>query len=168
MWALPYIRVCVGSHGSPVIAPDHRRESPAGRLAQRNDYATIQPLTDSQGLLLQFPVRANDPDTIRPRLFLRIRRPHHRQCGEDAVVGIQFHGDSGEQTRCGAAHRLNQPPRICLTTSVVIAFSFWLCHDQHRHALMGCQDQPFEGVRSHPFKPSNSLLTLGPNVSHFR
>ena len=58
--------------------------------------------------------------------------------------------------------------RICLTTSVVIAFSFWLCHDQHRHALMGCQDQPFEGVRSHPLKPSNSLLTLGPNVSHFR
>jgi len=58
--------------------------------------------------------------------------------------------------------------RICLITSVVIAFSFWLCHDQHRHALMGCQEQPFEGVGSHPLRPFNSLLTLGPNVSHFR
>ncbi len=32
---------------------------------------------------------------------------------------------------------------------------------------MGCQDQPFEGVRSHPLKPSNSLLTLGPMCPTF-
>ncbi len=58
--------------------------------------------------------------------------------------------------------------RICLMTSVVIAFSLQLCHDQHRNALLGCQEQSFEGVGSHPLRPFNSLLTLGPNVSHFR
>ena len=41
-------------------------------------------------------------------------------------------------------------------------------YDQHRHALMGCQEQPFEGVGSHPLSTFNSLLTLGPYVSHFR
>ena len=58
--------------------------------------------------------------------------------------------------------------RICLTTSVVIAFSFRLCHNQHRQALVGCQDPPSEGVGSHPLRPFNSLLTLSPRVSHFR
>ena len=28
--------------------------------------------------------------------------------------------------------------------------------------------QPFVGVGSHPLRPFHSLLTLGPNVSHFR
>ena len=27
----------------------------------------------------------------------------------------------------------------------VIAFSFRSCHDQHRQALMGCQEQPLRG-----------------------
>ena len=48
------------------------------------------------------------------------------------------------------------------TTSVVIAFSFWLCHDQHRYGLWSCQEQPFEGVGSHPLKPFISLLTPSP------
>jgi len=52
--------------------------------------------------------------------------------------------------------------------SVVIAFPFGLCHDQVRLALMGCQVQPFEGVGSHPLRPFNPLLTLGPYGSHFR
>ena len=58
--------------------------------------------------------------------------------------------------------------RICLTMSAVIAFSFGLCHDQHRLARMDCQGQPSEGVGSHPLKPLNCLLTLGPYLSHFR
>jgi len=35
-------------------------------------------------------------------------------------------------------------------------------------ARMDCQGQPFEGVGSHPLRPLNSLLTLGPYLSHFR
>ena len=58
--------------------------------------------------------------------------------------------------------------RICLTMSVVIAFSFGLRHDQHRLARMDCQGQPSEGVGSHPLKSLNCLLTLGPYLSHFR
>ncbi len=34
--------------------------------------------------------------------------------------------------------------------------------------LEGCQGQPFEGVGYHPLRPYNSLLTLGPYLSHFR
>jgi len=52
--------------------------------------------------------------------------------------------------------------------SEVMAFSLGLCHDQHRLALMDCQGQPFEGVGSHPLRRLNSLLTIGPYLSHFR
>ena len=40
--------------------------------------------------------------------------------------------------------------------------------DQHRQALMGCQEQPLRGWGSHPLRHLNSLLSLGPYVSHFR
>ena len=37
---------------------------------------------------------------------------YHWQRGEDAVARIQFHRDSGEQARCGAAHRPHKVRRI--------------------------------------------------------
>ena len=38
-----------------------------------------------------------------------------------------------------------------------------------REAEVGlAQGQPSEGVGSHPLKPLNRLLTLGPYLSHFR
>ncbi len=40
--------------------------------------------------------------------------------------------------------------------------------DPQRLARMDCQGQPSEGVGSHPLKPLNCLLTLGPYLSHFR